>query len=446
MRSAPLVRALAGRRGAILLPAGEAFLVALAACDGRGAVLINPLAAPLEIVHQLADAGIGAVFTIESLAHRLPANMPCVLLDDAPRKARVRAGGTVRDIDLGSHVGLALEGDPDAHGREEQAAIVYTSAMAGTPLGAILTHRALLHNARGIIAATGLGSRDRVLAVLPFAHLFGFTATLVAPLLAGATVLPVDRFNAVRAAQRLRSGEATMLIGVPAVYVALLAALERHQFPRLPDGLRLCICGGAPLPPEFQERWYARAGVPLRQGYGLTEAGPVALFDGPLAPGRPWALGVPLPGVAVSVRDPDTSAPLACGHTGEICVGGESLFSGYVSGAEHGLAVRDGWLHTGDLGTMDRDGVVTFAGVRKAMFTRNGFNIYPHEIERAVRELPGVRTAVVDAVPDPERDNDIRLTTSGTATVPEVARWCARRLSAYKQPTAILVADEPASG
>src|SRR3954471_11146653 len=110
-RSAPLVRALAGRRAAILLPTSHQFYVALAACEGRGAVLVNPLAAPAEIAFQLQDAGVGAVFTVAPFAARLPAGVPTVLLDDAPRTARVVVDGTARDVDLGAHFGLDLEAE-----------------------------------------------------------------------------------------------------------------------------------------------------------------------------------------------------------------------------------------------------------------------------------------------------------------------------------------------
>src|SRR5690606_29722207 len=145
------------------------------------------------------------------------------------------------------------------------------------------------------------GANDRMLAVLPFAHLFGFTVTLLAPLLAGATVLPVERFHAARVAQRLLSDRVTTIVGVPAVYVALLSMLERTDAPRLPDAVRLCICGGAPLDPSFQVRWEEQTGVPLRQGYGLTEAGPVSLFNRPDQPNRIGRLGTPLPGVSISI-------------------------------------------------------------------------------------------------------------------------------------------------
>jgi long-chain acyl-CoA synthetase len=232
------------------------------------------------------------------------------------------------------------------------------------------------------------------------------------------------------------------MVGVPAVYLALLPMLERTDTSRLPDAVRLCICGGAPLDPAFQVRWEEQTGVPLRQGYGLTEAGPVSVFNRPSQPNRIGRLGTPFPGMRVSIRDPDSGEALARGGMGEICVSGESVFRGYIGDAAHGLAVADGWLHTGDLGTMDRDDVVTFAGVRKDMFTRNGFNIYPREIEGAVAELPGVRTASATAVPSAERDNDIHLAVTGTATVDEITRWCELRLSVYKQPSEILVRNQ----
>ena len=167
-RSAALVRALSGRRAALLLPTSPQFLVGLAASEGRGTVLINPLAAPAEIAWQLRDANVGAVFTLAALAERVPATVVRVLLDDAPRSARVLADGAARDVDLGSHFGLALEGEADAEGRDEEAAIVYTSAMRGRPLGAVLTHRGLLANEHH--ASKGIVRDRRLLESFALAH------------------------------------------------------------------------------------------------------------------------------------------------------------------------------------------------------------------------------------------------------------------------------------
>ncbi len=441
-RCAPLVRALTGRRSAILLPASPAFLTALAASDGRGAVLVNPFAAPAEIATQFREANVGAVFTLTPLAARLEGDLPVVLLDGAPQTARYVAPGTTRDVDLGSHHGLSIAGERDVPGRDEEAAVVFTSAMAGRPLGAVLSHRNLIANARSTMAAAANTQDDHVLALLPFAHLFGLTVTGIAPLLAGARVTTMDRYTPPRAAELLAGGSITELVGVPAVFRSLLAAIERRRAGV--GALRLCICGGAPLDRELQDRWFDATGVELRQGYGLTEAAPVCLFNRVDRPNVRGTLGVPFPGVEVSVRTPaDGSAALTPelprGARGEICVRGDNVFTGYLDGTAPGLPVWDGWLYTGDAGMMNPDGTVTFDGVLKAMFTRNGFNIYPAEIRRAVLEMDGVTDVAVRSIPEPGREHDIGLEVSGAVTAEQVRAWCERRLSGYKQPTAISI-------
>jgi long-chain acyl-CoA synthetase len=353
--------------------------------------------------------------------------MARVILDDAPHTARVIAGGTARDVDLGTHHGLSLEGEADASGSDDEAVIVYTSAMGGTPLGAILSHRNLIANARSTVAAAANTSDDRVLALLPFSHLFGLTVTGSATLLAGGSVVTMPRFNPARAAELIATGGVTTIVGVPAVFRALLNALGRRD-QRGPTALRLCICGGSPLSAELQGRWFDATGVELRQGYGLTEAGPVCLFNRVEHPNARGALGSPFPSVEVRLGEDD-----------EILVKGENVFRGYVSGGDKGLSVRDGWLHTGDRGRANGDGTFSFAGVIKPMFTRNGFNIYPRELEAAVLELEGVSSASVSPIDDGDVEAGISLVVRGDVTEDAVRRWCTERLSAYKQPTEILI-------
>jgi long-chain acyl-CoA synthetase len=453
-RCAPLVRALHRCRSAILLPTSPAFVTALAASEGRGAVLINPLAAAPEIAYQIADANVGAVFTTTDLAHRIPDQMPRVLLDEAPRVARFAAGGVVRDVDLGSHHGLTLEGNADAAGADEEAVVVYTSALAGTLLGASLTHASLLSNARATISAAALTGESHALAVLPFAHLFGLVVSGTAPLLKGGRVTTMARFHPARAIDLLESESITDLVAVPTVFASIVALLERRQSPLAAERLRLCICGGAPLDTALQDRWHALTGVELRQGYGLTEAGPVCLFNRVDQPNRRGTLGVPFPGVRVSVRSEDGDTEMPSGAQGEICVAGPNVFSGYVNPAAHpatpsdpwsgGLRRVGDWLRTGDRGVRADDGTVSFRGLIKPMFTRNGFNVYPRELERVVGAMPGVRGVRVIAVPDPLRENDIVLEVTGEVTEADVKAWCEAQLAVYKRPSAIrLVAAAP---
>jgi long-chain acyl-CoA synthetase len=456
-RSAALIRALAGRRAAILLPTSPQYVIALAASEGHAAVLVNPLAAPGEIAHQLSDAGVGAVFTTSALAPRLPASITRVLVDDAPRSARVLHDGASRDVDLGSHVGLDITGEIDVVGRDEEAAIVYTSAMAGRSLGAILTHRNLIANARAAVDALAMDTETRVLALLPLSHLFGLTVTGTAPLMAGGQVQTLSRFAPGRALELLASSRATVFVGVPAIYRTLLGVLEGGGSPDEARaafaGVRVCVCGGAELPVEVQDRWYDATGVALRQGYGLTEAAPVCLFNRVDRPNVRGTLGVEFPGVEVSVREPiafgddgcprpssGASAVLPDGTEGEICVRGDNVYRGYVSREDAGLVVRDGWLHTGDLGRRNADGTVSFRGLVKPMFTRNGFNVYPHELERVVGRLPGVERVTIEPIPEPAREHDIRMIIHGSVTEPDVRRWCQEQLAAYKQPSEIVIA------
>ena len=438
-RCAPVVRALAGKRAGILLPPGHAFLTALTAAEGRGTVLFNPLASAPEIAHQIEDAGIGAIFTLELLARHLPADGPLVvLLDDAPDEARVRDGSITRIVDLSTHAPFRLEGEQDVDGRDEEAVVVYTSAMAGVPLGAILTHQNLLHNARATLAGAGFTADDHVLALLPWAHLFGLVVTGAAPLLAGASVVTQDRFVPSRVLDAIEQDGITALVGVPSMFDAILTALENRAHTTPLGTLRLCICGGAPLSPELQERWAHATGVELRQGYGLTEGGPVCLFNHVTIPNARGTLGVPMIGVEVMVADPATGKPAATGDEGELWVRGPNVSPGYVSGDADGLGRQDGWLRTGDLAFLRADGRFVFSGLSKPMFTRNGFNIYPREIERAVMELDGVDGVRATGIPSP-RENDIRLEVEGSVTEDEVRAWCRKRLSAYKQPSTVEV-------
>ena len=451
-RSAPLVRALSGKRAAILLPTAPQYLVALAACEGRGAVLVNPLASPLEIEYQCRDAIVGAVLTSTPFATRVPAGMPVVLLDEAPRTARVVTPDRTQEVDLGSHHGLSIEGERDVRGRDEEAVIVYTSAMRGTPLGAVLTHANMLANARSTVEAVAQTTDDDVLALLPYSHLFALTVTGSAPLLRGARVRTMDRFNPVRAAELLSDG-VTEVVGVPAVFHAMLGAIERRGVDLRGSALRVCICGGARLPRELQDRWADVTGVELRQGYGLTEAAPVCLFNRVDRPNVRGTLGLPFPGVDVAIlppaeysasrttRDVGIVAPLPDGIPGEVCVRGENVSPGYLGASADGLPRRGDWLCTGDEGQRNADGTITFRGVLKPMFTRNGFNVYPRELERAIGELPGVREAAVSPIPEPSKENDIRVRVRGSVTEAAVRQWCEVRLSAYKQPSVIEIDD-----
>ena len=387
-------------------------------------------------MRQLHDASVTVVFTNVALRGLVAGNVPIVLLDEAPREATVIMGGVANTVDLGSHFGLSLSGSVEGDGRDEEAVVVYTSAMAGAPLGAVLTHKNVLFNAHASANAMGDSAHDVTLVALPFAHLFGLIVAAGSPLLRGARVRTMDRFHPQRALEAIQSRGVTRFMGVPSMFKSALHAIARRPSGQFREhNLRLCFSGGAVVPVALQNQWYDATGVELVQGYGLTEAGPAALLTRSDAVNRRGTLGTPIEGTQVSIRDQATGHALHDGEEGELCVRGPHVFRGYVRNGEQGLQVRNGWLHTGDIGAKNVDGTFEFRGLIKSMFTRNGFNIYPHEIEAALLRMPGVAGARAWAEPDETKENNIAVRIEGNVTEVDVKRWAQQELAAYKQPS-----------
>ncbi len=259
-RSAPLVRALAGRRSMILLPASPLFLTALAASDGRGAVLCPADESPDEILHRCRDANVGAVLTLEALADRLPVHLPAVFLDDAPRSARVVTPDRTQIVDLGSHHGLALEGERDAPGRDEEIVVVQHAGVRRS-----VTHRDLLADARGAADALDYVEEDRVLCLVPCDDLVALTVGLAAPLLVGARVTATSVLPALRRILH----DVSVIVASAEQFVAI----ARDATPGSPANqttdersLKLCICVGMPPAEELSASWERLTGVPLSAG------------------------------------------------------------------------------------------------------------------------------------------------------------------------------------
>ena len=423
----------AGGRLGLLLPNVPAFPTAFYGTlrAGGSAVMLNPLLSTREAAEYLADAGARGVVTVEALEHLVPPGYPKLCIDPADGAVEAEFDGAVH---------ASAEAAPLPRG-DREAAVIYTSAMDGWARGARLTHRNLAANLHGVVEAMQLTADDCVLGLLPWVHCFGLTATLTAPLACGARVVPVERFNPVRVLAALEQTGATVVCGVPAMFVALVSAAEKQGVPK--HRLRVAVCGGAPLRAEVSRRFEAMFGVPLREGYGITECAPVALFNRVDRPNRPGSLGWAFPGVEVTVRD-ERGRVLPPGQAGEICVEGANVFPGYVGDEGRDAALFwDDAFRTGDRGVADGDGSVRFRGVIKAMFTRGGFNVYPREVERALEQDPRIAQACVRAVPDAAKEHDIVLTVvpAADAELDEAAvrLICRERLAVYKQPGVIVI-------
>ena len=420
----------------ILLPNVVRFPVVLhgVLAAGSTAAMCNPVNSPREVAEQVLDSGSVAAITTSELRPLLPSGLPTLVIDELPGGLTIVRDGEERWLSLPR--GSA---PPEtSRGGDAPAVILFTAAERGRARGAVLSHRNLIANLRSAVEMMHLTAEDRVLGLLPMIHAFGLTVSLNAPLAVGATMVPVERYHPVRTLERISATRINVLAGVPAMFAGILSVLDRVPVPE--HTLRLVLSGGAPIRPAVQNAWENHFGVALRQGYGLTEASPVCLFDAPDRPPRPGTLGVEIPRVSVEIHDP-AGLPVPAGEVGEICVRGENVFAGYLDGDPYG-APRDGWLRTGDLGTRDKEGYVRFVGLLKPMFTRSGFNVYPREIERVLEEDPRVARAVVTAQPDMARENEIVLEVEAadpSLTTDDVKDLCRMRLAAYKQPGRIVL-------
>lgn len=259
-RSAPLVRALAGRRSAIMLPTSAHFLTAIGASEGRSALLLDTHASSDELRTLCSLAGVGALFTLSPSLPRVP-DVPVVLLDGAPRHAQVRAGDRSRDIDLGSHFPLDLEGDPDAPGSDDEVAVVYAARSSGEHRPSAVTHRDLLDRGREVCRAATLTAADRVLAALPYCDLQGLLLGAVAPLTCGASVFTLRAPDPDVVRDAIARHGITTLVGHPELFVSLLESTRQAAHPA---SLRACLSpGGADGAADLANRWQAATGVPL---------------------------------------------------------------------------------------------------------------------------------------------------------------------------------------
>jgi len=263
-RSAPLVRAMAGRRSALLLPPSSAVLTALAASDGRGTVLL-PAADPDALAAMLDDANVGAVFTISAFASLLPLrDHAVVLLDGTPRSAVVHAGGAESTVDLGSHFGLELAGEED-DGSDEECVVCYASSRERSRF----THRDLFTLARFAIEATSLSSGDHALALMPPASGEALTLAFAAPLLVGGRVSTMASFDADSAVRRLTEDGITHVVADATQFAALADALERLGPAVSPRALHVCLCLGAAPSAALRDRWQVLTGAALRVSEGI---------------------------------------------------------------------------------------------------------------------------------------------------------------------------------
>ena len=380
-----------GDRVALVMPNVTHFPTAYFGILRAGGVVVpmNPLWKAREIAHALRDSGAGLVLAFpqpDGQAERAAAEVgaQCLVTDSTFFEAAVGATDPMAGV-------VERRGD-------DTAVILYTSGTTGSPKGAELTHRNLATNVATVIETlVRVGPDDVLFGGLPLFHAFGQTCALNASVTAGATLTLLPRFDPARALEIMRRDGVTVFLGVPTMYTALLQAESPgNDVPQL----RLAVSGGAALPAEVLYAFEERFGVPVLEGYGLSETSPVAAFNPPDRPRKPGSIGLPVRGVEMNLVAED-GTPVAPGDIGEIVIRGENVMKGYWNRPEATAeAIREGWFHSGDLARADDDGYLFIVDRKKDVIIRGGYNVYPREIEEVLYEHPAVLEAAVVGVPD----------------------------------------------
>jgi long-chain acyl-CoA synthetase len=416
-----------GVKVGLFLPNCPQYVIAYFAILKAGGTVVNysPLYSVPELVHQVEDSDTDIMICLDvaslyktvsevleksrlrclivaELASALPCDKAMLYhLFKGKEQAQVKA-----DI---SHLRWA---DVLAEGRAfrpveidpltDVAVLQYTGGTTGSPKGAMLTHANLSINAQQVAAADPdyKQGTERMLGALPFFHVFANTVVLNASTLQGAQIVMLPKFELKQVLKTIARTRITVMPGVPTMYTAIL------DHPKIADfdlsSIRICISGGAPMPSVLKQKFEAKAGATVCEGYGLTETSGVVSVNPVHGMNKPGSIGLPMPGTDIIITDrehPERILPQ--GEVGEICIRGPQVMLGYWKRPDATASSMTGqMLHTGDVGYIDEDGYTFIIDRMKDMISVGGFKVFPRHLEDILYKHPGIKEATVIAVPD----------------------------------------------
>ena len=419
------------------------------ACGLAGLVLVtaNPSFQAKELRYVLEQSGAVALFMVDEFRGNP--------MREIAENATASVEGIREVINLNDETALhargALEGVLPAVAPDDAAQIQYTSGTTGFPKGAVLSHKNLINNARLYCHRKKVGRHSVWANFMPLFHTAGCATGALGCLQAACKMLLIKRFDADVFAKLIEEQGVTTCFAVPTMLFGLLEALERK--PRDMSSLEVISTGGAPVPPELVRRVRKRLDCHLLSAFGQTEHSPMICLN-PIEATQEQIVetaGQPLPQTEVSVQSPEDSRVMPIGEVGEICARSYGVMIGYNDNPEAtGAAIdEDGWLHTGDLGTMDAQGFIRVTGRVKDMIIRGGENLFPAEIEAVLVEHSQIRQVAVVGLPD-EKWGEIIAAFMLSETTPELHElkaYCQKHLSAQKTPTTwVQVPEFPLTG
>lgn len=435
----------AGDTVALYAPNGPEWMIAYYAVMKLGGIVnpLNLMLTPDEAAYAMNDCGAVAVF---GSADRIAG------------LARVRAGTRLRlCVAHGGAADDALDFDRlldeaagdagiDAVTPDQVCTVGYTSGTTGHPKGAVLTHRAILTNTAMTATMHLRSAADTVVSALPCSHVYG-NIVMNAAIAYGMTLVLHKAFDAGRVLQSIADERATMLEGVPTMYMYLLNHPTLGQYDL--SSLTRCTVGGQTMPEAKMRQVEAAFGCPLIELWGMTELGGLGTTHSAYGPRRHGSIGVALPHLQARVLATDgTGRVLPPGEVGELQIRGPVVMNGYLGRPEATAETidADGWLHTGDLVRQDEEGYLWIVDRLKDLIITGGFNIYPAELERVIAEHPDVALVAVGSIPDDTKGELAKAYVvprqGAQIDLQQLERHCRERLAAYKVPRAFQVVSD----
>jgi len=431
-----------GDKVALMLPNTPEFPITYFACQKLGAVAVtlNVMSTAHELQYLLDNSDAKVLVTAAQSARRFEeikdrlATCRHLLLTEV-NEGPLSMKKAMEDGPFEFEASDASEDDP--------AVMIYTSGLTGKPLGAVLTHGNLISQSRLLADLFEGSQRDTGLSLIPLFHSFGAVANMLNPILMGACVVMLDAFSIDSIFKAIETEKITYMTAVPRVYLGMLLQEGTEKYDM--SSLKYCVTGGSAMPPAYMPQFEKKFRVPIREGYGLTEASPVCSVTRLHMQQKPGSIGVPIPGVEARIVD-DTERELPRGEIGELIVRGPNVMPGYYKDPEATAAViRNGWLHTGDLALIDADGHIFLKGRKKRMIITSGFNVYPREVEIVLNIHPIVAESKVIGKSDLMRGEVVKALVvkkeGASADEKAILKHCRTYLSSYKIPREIEFVD-----
>ena len=447
-----------GDRVGIMLPNCPQYLIAAFAVLRIGAIVVNvnPLYTPREVAVVARDSGMRIIIVLDQLAP-VVTGIETVIVTSAAEYSAAAAQcpevpGAQRLADLLASVDVPdlprVSIDPD-----DVAVLQYTGGTTGVPKGAMLTHHNIFANVVQTTvlhhADSGRG-QDRILLVIPFFHIYGFTVGLMAGTWQGALHILIPKYDVDALLAAIRDHRPTYFPAVPTIYVSLLNHPKAREFGI--DKIRAFNSGSAPLPVEVIDQFERMTGGMLSEGYGLSEASPVTHTSPALSIRKPGSVGIPLPDTDIKVVDiVDGTKEVPVGTEGELCIAGPQIMKGYWNrDDETAIALRKDdagrtWLYTGDIARVDEDGYTYIVQRKKDMVIVSGFNVYPSEVESVLFTHPSVMEAVVIGVPHSYYGEVVKAYVvpkpGASLSAEELKNICCANLAEFKRPAEIEIRE-----